>query len=149
MIKIRIMILVVLFGMISITNINLSHAVEKTWTGAGDGFAWFDDSNWFPTIVPTSSDNAVVNENNASLTIDQTFETQSIAISGKFPSTININNFVYGTVDPGAGTLQSILNRKDGKIILRGAAGRVTLAGQYLDSEQPLIDQPGFTFLLE
>ena len=124
-------------------------AEEKTWDAGGDALDWFDDDNWFPTIAPTNSDDVVIDIASTFVTVSQTFEAKSLTLGGQFGGKLQQSNFVYGTLDPGSGSSQALINRAEGKITLKGSAGLLRLKGQYIDSEKPLKDEPSFIFLIK
>lgn len=124
-------------------------ATDKSWNAAGDQSNWFDDANWLPGEAPTSSDNAMINTQNASATIPQTFDVKSMTLGGKRASTVTVNNFIDGAVRPASPTDLAIYNRRDGHLILNGSVGKITLKGSYKDSEEVLPEEPSFMFYVQ
>lgn len=120
-------------------------AEEKTWTAAGDGTAWSDDDNWFVAVAPTSTDDVLIDKENAAVVSTQTFQAKSISIGGRETSTLTSNDFIYGLIKPSSNSEVAVLNRKGGKFTLKGV-GIVTLKGQYKDSEESLASEPSFMF---
>jgi hypothetical protein len=125
-----------------------SYAEEKNWSGAGDGVSWSDENNWYPKPAPASSDDVLIDSEDASVACSQTFKAKSITVAGRQGSTLTSENFIVGTISPASGSDVAIQNRKDGKIILKGE-GAVTVQGQYKDSEEPLVAEPSFMFWMK
>lgn len=126
-----------------------SFAADKTWTGAGDQENWSDDDNWFPNAAPTTVDSVLIDEEDVSANCSQTFEAQSVTVGGSQGSTLSVDNFVYGEIRPPGSSGTAVLNSKDGKIILKGAAGIVTLGGQYKSSKETVVPESNFMFWVE
>ena len=124
------------------------YAAEKNWSGAGDGSSWSDDDNWSPASAPTSADEALIDMDGASVVCTETFNAKSVTIGGNETITLTSNNFIFGTISPGSGSLVAILNRSGGTYTLKGA-GIVTVKGQYKDSEESLVAEPSFMFWIE
>jgi len=123
-------------------------AGEKTWNAAGDGEVWSDDDNWLPAVAPTSSDDVVISSINSTATCSETFEAKSITVGGRGQSTLVSEDFIFGSVTPETTSNIGILNRQDGKLVLKGA-GTLTVRGQYKDTEESLTSQPSFLFWVE
>ncbi|MBU4342805.1 MAG: hypothetical protein KJ902_04290 [Candidatus Omnitrophica bacterium] len=128
--------------------ISIGYAEEKNWSGAGDGSSWSDDDNWSPASAPTSADEALIDTDGASVVCTETFNAKSVTIGGNEAITLTSNNFIFGTISPGSGSLVAILNRSGGTYTLKGA-GIVTVKGQYKDSEESLVAEPSFMFWIE
>ncbi len=124
-------------------------AEDKNWTAVGDGSDWFDDANWMPAAAPTASDDVMIDLTSASVSLPQAFEAKSLVLGGKRTSSLTISNFAAGTVDPGNASDIAVANRRDGHLILKGSAGKVTLRGAYNDSETVIPDEPSFMFYAE
>ena len=127
----------------------LGWAEDKNWTGSGDASDWFDAANWLPAVAPTASDDATINLLNASVSLPQSFQAKSVTLGGKKESTLTVSNFAVGTVSPGNSSDLAVHNRRDGHLILKGSAGRVTLKGSYKDSEEVIADEPSFMFYVK
>jgi hypothetical protein len=121
-----------------------SHAAEKSWNASGDQVDWFDDANWNPAVAPTASDDTMVNLTDGSTSIGQNFGVKSLTIGGKRESTVSVKNFITGTVEPASPSDLAVFNRKDGHLVLKGSAGKITLRGAYKDSEEIIPDEPSF-----
>ncbi len=119
-------------------------AAEKSWNAAGDQVDWFDDANWNPAVAPTASDDTMVNLTDGSTSIGQNFGVRSLTIGGKRESTVTVKNFITGAFEPGSPSDLAIFNRKDGHLVLKGSAGKITLRGAYKDSEEIIPDEPSF-----
>ena len=119
-------------------------AESKNWNAEGDGSGWFDDANWLPAGKPTASDDAKVDLKDAKVDIEQTYEAKSLTIGGKKSSDVSVSNFVYGTLKPSDVSNNAMLVRRDGKISIKGSAGKVTLKGAYKDSEEIIPEEPSF-----
>ncbi len=119
-------------------------AAEKSWNAAGDQVDWFDDANWNPAVAPTASDDTMVNLTDASVMVGQNFGVKSLTIGGKRESTVSVKNFITGDVEPGSPSDLAVFNRKDGHLVLKGSAGKITLRGAYKDSEEIIPDEPSF-----
>lgn len=126
----------------------LCHAAEKSWNASGDQVDWFDDANWNPATTPEASDDTMVNLRDASVTVGQNFEVSSLTIGGKHESTVSTNNFVNGTIKPASTSDLAVFNRKDGHLVLKGSAGKITLQGAYKDSEEIIPDEPSFMLIV-
>jgi len=125
-----------------------TYAEDKAWTGAGDGSSWSDLDNWQPAAVPTSDDDVTIDAEEASIVCTQTFEAKSVTVGGKQTASLVSNSFVFGTIAPDSVSDPAIVNRKGGKIILKGP-GTLTLQGQYKGSKETLVTEPSFIFWLE
>ncbi|UCD14881.1 MAG: hypothetical protein JSV34_03925 [Candidatus Omnitrophota bacterium] len=124
-------------------------AADKNWTGGGDDQSWSDEDNWVPKVVPADSDDVAIDLEDASVECSATFEAQSITVGGSQTATLTVNNFVYGTVSPESSSDVALLNSKDGKVVLKGAAGTVTLSGRYKNSEEAVASEVNFMFWVE
>lgn len=118
-----------------------SWAVERSWTGQAGTDEWEDAANWLPASPPTSADDVFLNLADASATISGTFEAKSITVGGNEASTLAVEQFVSGTVEPASTSEVALWNRRDGVVVIRGSGGEVTLKGQYKDSEDSLAKQ--------
>lgn len=123
----------------------MAEAKEKTWVGAGDGESWSGDANWSPAASPTSSDDAAIDLENASVKCTSTFQAKSLTLGGRQTSKLTSENFIYGTIAPSSSSDAAVLNRAKGTFTLKGA-GTVTLKGRYKDSEESLTSEPSFIF---
>ncbi len=121
-----------------------AYAAEKSWNASGDQVDWFDDANWNPAVAPTASDDTMVNLTDASVMVGQNFGVKSLTIGGKRESTVSVKNMITGTVEPASPTDLAVFNRKDGHLVLKGSAGKITLRGAYKDSEEIIPDEPSF-----
>ena len=119
-------------------------AEDKSWNAEGDGVDWFDPANWLSIGKPQSTDNAKVDLKDASVDVGQAFEAKSLTIGGKKTSTVNVSNFVSGTLEPDGVEDEALIVRKDGKIIIKGSTGTITMKGTYKDSEEVIPEEPGF-----
>ena len=143
MLKKFLWIVIFIFFIFDHTNI---FAVEKTWSGGGDAQTWTDDNNWSSLAKPVLVDDILIDLANASVFCTETFMAKSIILGGRKNMTLTINHFSFGTITPSASSEVAILNRRDGKLILKGAGGVVTIKGQYKDSEETLVAEPSFMF---
>ena len=123
---------------------SVSYAEDKSWNAEGDGVDWFDPANWLAIGKPQSTDNAKVDLKDASVDVGQAFEAKSLTIGGKKTSTVNVSNFVSGTLEPDSVDGEALIVRKDGKIIIKGSTGKITMKGTYKDSEEIIPEEPGF-----
>ena len=126
-----------------------AYAADKAWSGSGDASLWTDKANWFPVVVPSTSDDVTIDAANVSVKIDGAFNAKSLKIGQFETSTLTVQNFVSGAIAPSAGTDIAIYNLSGGTIVLQGTGGVVTVRGQYKDSEQTAVSQPSFLFLVE
>ncbi len=126
---------------------SVAHAQDKNWTAGGDGVSWIDGVNWFPAEIPTDQDDVRLLVVDASAVVTDDFTAKSITLAGRGASTLTVNNFVDGRVEPDSATDIAILNRKDGELVLKGS-GTVTVTGTYKDSEEAVASQPSFIFSL-
>ena len=117
---------------------------DKSWNAEGDKSDWYDGANWLPSGTPAQSEDAKVDLKDASVEIGQTLEVQSLTIGGKKHSTVTLNNFVSGTIQPDHTTDNAVHARRDGKLILKGSVGKLTLKGAYKDSEEVIPEEPSF-----
>jgi hypothetical protein len=120
-----------------------SSAADKNWTSQGDGTDWFDPANWLSLGTPSEGDNAKVDLRDASVDVGQSFDAASLTVGGKKNSTVNVSNFVTGEVIPDTPADNAMLIRRDGKLTLKGSAGKVTMKGRYKDSEEIIPEEPG------
>lgn len=125
-----------------------AHA-EKNWLGEGDGFNWTDDTNWFPVMAPTLSDDVVVNVLDAPVVLHDSFSARSLSIGGNVNSSVTVDPFVSGLVAPGNSSDVAVLNGVKGKMTLKSGSGVVKLRGSYKDSETPLSDEPALVLYFE
>ena len=119
-------------------------SADKNWNGEGSSADWFDNGNWLPSGKPGVQDDAKVDVRDASVEIGQTFGVKSLTIGGKKNSTLNVSNFVSGSLEPDNESDDALVNRKDGKLVLKGSSGKITMKGAYKDSEEVIPDEPGF-----
>ena len=138
--------LVVLFVSIIFNVCTLGWAEDKSWTGDGDASSWFDAANWLPGVVPTESDDTKIDLLGASVSLPQAFQAKSVTLGGKRESSLTVSNFAVGTIEPDNPTDLAVHNRRDGYLILKGSAGKITLKGGYKDSETVIPDEPSFMF---
>jgi len=122
------------------------HADDKSWTGSGDGTSYSDEYNWFPAGAPNPASDAAIDENDASVEANSTFYAKSITVGGRNTSTMTVNKFIYGTVEPSSVSDTAVMTRPGGKTVLKGSVGTVTLKGQYVDSEESVAEEPSFVF---
>ena len=123
-------------------------AGEKAWSGEGDGITWADDENWSTESAPAVTDDASIDVEDSAVVCDQTFNARSITVGERNSSTLTIQNFVYGTIEPALSSDNAIVNAQNGKITLSGT-GTVTVTGQYKDSEETTVSEPSFIFWVE
>ena len=123
-----------------------AQAADRNWNAGGDASTWTDKDNWLEAAAPTVSDNAVVDQSNASATVSQDFKVKSITLGKKRSSVLNVNNFVTGGIEPAKTEDDALFAGKKGKIVMKGTAGKITLKGAYKDSEAVLPDEPTFMF---
>ena len=119
-------------------------AADKSWSGEGDGTDWFDEANWLPAEKPAASDNTKIDVRSARVEVDSPFESKSLTLGGKKDSVVSVSNFVNAELAPDNPTDNAALVRKDGKLVLKGSAGKLTLKGAYKDSEEVIPDEPSF-----
>lgn len=122
-----------------------AQADEKQWSAGGDAASWEDASNWYPAVVPTTSDDVSIDAQNASALASKTFVAKSLIVGGRKESSFTSADFVYGTVTPAQNTDNALLIRKDGSVTLKGA-GDITLKGAFKNSEESLPTEPSFMF---
>jgi hypothetical protein len=122
----------------------LSYAEQKDWNAQGDGSTWTEDANWYPSGAPDESDDAKVDLRDAEVGISQNFSLKSLVVGGKRSSQVSVTNFSVGNIEPESSEDNALLNRKDGKVILRGSSGKLTLKGAYKDSEEVIPEEPSF-----
>ena len=124
-------------------------AEDKQWSGNDDALSWEKDINWFFNGVPALADNVVINAQGASVTISKTseiFNAASLTVGGRTGSTVTVENFVYGLIDPASSADNALYIRKDGEVVLQGGGGVVTLKGMFMNSEQTIPNEPAFMF---
>jgi hypothetical protein len=121
-------------------------AADKNWNASGDAADWTDDQNWSSWGVPTAADDVSLNYQDASVNVTQTFNAKTLTLGSNRNSTMTVEDFITGTVAPAASSDVAVLNAQQGKLILKGPAGKVTLKGQYKESDQTLADQPSLIF---
>ena len=51
-----------------------AQAIQKQFTGSGDGSGWHDGTNWFESGVPSIGDSVVINKADISALTDEDFE---------------------------------------------------------------------------
>ena len=124
-------------------------AEDKSWNAGGDQSDWFDDANWLPAGKPTASDDVKIDMLSASSTLSQAFDIKSLTLGGKKASTLTVSNFVPGNVKPSSVSDLAVLNRKNGHLILKGSAGKITLNGAYKDSEEVIPEEPSFMLYVQ
>lgn len=118
-------------------------AEDRNWNAQGDQQDWFDAANWLPAGVPDDQDNAKVDMRDASVDLGQAFAGRSLTVGGKKSSTVSVSNFVTGELEPVSEEDDAIQVRKDGHLVLKGSAGKVTVKGAYKDSEEVIPEEPG------
>ncbi len=121
-----------------------SFAEDKNWSGEGDQTDFFNDANWLPAGKPTAEDDAKIDMRDTQVEVGQAFDAKSLTIGGKKNSTVNVSNFVTGTLEPSDPANDALVLLRDGKLILKGSAGKITLKGGYKDSEEVIPDEPSF-----
>ena len=121
-------------------------AADKSWNAGGDAQDWFDDANWLPAGAPTETDTSKIDMLDTNVSLSQNFKVQSLILGGKKASTLTLSNFVVGDVSPENVSDNAVLNRKDGHLILKGSAGKITLKGAYKDSEEVIPEEPSLMF---
>ena len=121
-------------------------AEQKTWNALGDKSSWSDDANWYTAGTPADSDDALVDILNASVDVSKAFHAKSITLGGKKASTMTVESFTTGDVIPGSVSDDAFYNRKNGLLILKGSAGKMTLKGTYEDSREEVPEEPSFMF---
>ncbi len=128
----------------------LVYSADKTWSGGGDGVNWSDQDNWYPTEVPTASDDLLIDIEDGQISGDQTFTAKSITIGGRESTALTTDSFVFGTIEPDEVTDVAVTNRSGGKITLSGS-GVITLKGKYESSKQAatITSEPSFMFWVE
>jgi hypothetical protein len=99
-------------------------AAPVTWTGAGDGWNWFDGRNWnnstyplFPNIAPQAGQDVIINANAAITVPGVAASVNSITVSGNATLTIP------------AGCSLGVLTHVSGARVQ--TAGTFTVAGQF------------------
>jgi len=132
------------FGLLTL-DFGLSIAGEKQWSAAGDAVSWEDASNWYPAVLPTGSDDASIDAENASALASKTFVAKTVTVGGRKESIFTTNDFIYGTITPDKNTDNALYIRKDGSVTLKGA-GDITLKGAFKNSEESLSSEPSFMF---
>ncbi len=125
-----------------------SFAEDKDWVGDGDGVSWEDSDNWSPSGKPGVADAVTVNDQNAEVSIAQTFSFQSLNVGGGETSQVRVEDFISGSADPIDATNDAIHVRKDGVLVLTGE-GVITLKGIFRNTETQLETEPAFMFTLE
>ena len=119
-------------------------AADKNWTAQGDQQNWFDSANWLPTGAPSDQDTAKVDLKDASVDLGQSFDLKSMTVGGKKSATVNVSNYVTGVIEPSSPDDEALSLRKDGKLVLKGSSGMLTVKGTYKDSEEAIPEEPGF-----
>ena len=137
-----ILILFSVFILLILNPCTASMAGEKTWNADSTQTEWFDDASWMSTGAPGASDDAVLDKRLATVVISQDFNLKSLTLGGKKASTLTVNNFVVGQIKPVNDTDIAVLNRRDGLLVLKGSAEKVTLKGAYKDSEEVIPEEP-------
>ena len=120
-------------------------AEEKVWNADGDGTTWESDANWWMSGHPIEGDNVTIDMDAAAVTINQTFEAESITLGGKENVELRKINFVHGTIEPDSTSDVAITNKSGGHLILEGI-GTVTVRGTYLDTLGTSVNEPSFMF---
>ena len=139
-------ILIILFCVLFV--LSLAQANEKNWLGSGDGTDWADEENWYPEGAPTLITDVLIDAEDATVISTETFKAKSIQLGGSETSTLTINNFIYGTIEPDASSDTAVLNSSGGTFVLTGA-GTVTIRGQYEGSKGAADLEPSFMFWVE
>jgi hypothetical protein len=119
-------------------------AAEKNWNAQGDAAAWTDSENWLSEGAPSDEDDAKIDMRDSAVTIGQGFESKSLTIGGKHNSTVSVSNFSIGTLEPENPTDEALFLRRQGKLILKGSAGKLTVRGAFKDSEEIIPEEPSF-----
>ena len=145
----RVLIFITLFALLSLNACPMVMAEDKSWNAGGDQSDWFDDANWLPAGKPTASDDVKIDMLSASSTLSQAFDIKSLTLGGKKASTLTVSNFVPGNVKPASVSNIAVLNRKNGHLILKGSAGKITLNGMYKDSEEVISEEPSFMLYVQ
>lgn len=125
-----------------------AYAAEKQWSGAGDGIYWSDPDNWSPTGVPTASDDVTISLEKTNVYVAETFYAKTITVGGRGEATLTVQNFVYGYVTPDDTSSTALDIRKDGNIIFQGA-GDIIVKGKLGTSQQTVVSEPAFMFVVE
>ena len=144
--KMNIAISVMVFVLFSAFSV---YADTKQWSGKYDGLSWYEDSNWFPSGIPTLSDSVIVDTQGSSVAVSEMSEVckaSSLTVGGRTDSTVIMENFVYGTIAPDNATDSALYIRKGGELILQGGGGVITLKGALKNSEEAIPDEPAFMF---
>ena len=123
-------------------------AEEQGWSGSGDGTSWADGDNWFAKGVPEITSDVTIEDEDAAVVCNETFTAKSITVGGRETSSLTINNFIRGTIQPDATTEDAIINRPGGTIILTGS-GRIIVKGRYASSKDTPASGPSLLFWLE
>jgi len=146
----KILILFIVYFILYPSTFILAYSADKTWGGGGDGVSWSDQDNWYPPVVPTASDDVLIDIEDGEITADQTFNAKSITVGGRETTTLTTDSFVFGTVEPDEVTDSAIINRSGGKITF-GGSGVITLKGKYESSKQAstITSEPSFMFWVE
>lgn len=124
------------------------YAEDRTWAASGDGVSWSDADNWFPDSVPISTDDVLIDFEDAAVVCNDTFRASSITLGGWEPSTLTSEDFVFGVIAPDSTSDSALICRKGGKIMLQGD-GVMTISGKYESSNAELTPEPSFMFWLE
>ncbi len=119
-------------------------SADKNWTAQGDQQNWFDGSNWLPSGVPAEQDAVKVDKKDSSVDLGQSFDVRALTVGGKKSATVNVSNFVSGSIEPSSPDEEALLLRKEGKLVLKGSSGILTIKGTYKDSEEAISEEPGF-----
>ncbi len=146
----KIIILFTIFFTLYTLHFTLIYAADKTWGGGGDGTNWSDEDNWYLAEVPTLSDDVLIDMENGSITVDQTFIAKALTVGGKESTTVTTGNFIFGEIKPDAVTDLAIINRFGGKIVSSGL-GVITLKGKYKSTKDTSgsVSEPSFMFWIE
>ena len=124
-------------------------AEDKTWIGDSAQTDWFNDASWISAGTPTGSDDVVLDKLDASVAIGQNFNLKSLTLGGKKKSELTVNNFVIGQVKPANVTDIAVLNRRNGRLVLKGSADKVVLKGAYKNSEEVVPEESSFMFYVK
>jgi hypothetical protein len=135
-------------------------AAPVTWTGAGDGWNWFDGRNWnnstyplFPNIAPQAGQDVFINAN-AAITVPGVAATvNSITVTGNVTITVPPGAFlgaltnVTGAHVQTAGTFNVAGQFRNGSLTFSG--GQVTADMRVINSQIVLLSGAPATFTVQ
>jgi len=129
----------------------VAFADSKQWVGQSQTSTtdWSDGYNWLQQGKPAGNDDVLIDKENASVIVGETFSIKSLAIGGK-ESEISLtkSDFVYGTIAPANSTDAALELRENGILVLNNV-GDITLKGALKSSNQTAIQEPSFMFVAE